>query len=64
MQLVGAQVGLVQLLQVGDRQVMSGFRKRAAHGPNFKAKLAPLVIEVMMDHLGTPWGQGTYPVVK
>ena len=28
------------------------------------AKLVPLVIEVMMDHPGTLWGQGTYPVVK
>ena len=28
------------------------------------AKLVPLVIEVMMDHPETLWGQGTYPVVK
>ena len=30
----------------------------------FMAKLVPLVIEVMMDHPETLWGQGTYPVVK
>jgi hypothetical protein len=64
MQLVGVQVGLLRPLQVGDRQVMNRFRKRAAHGPNFKAKLVPPVVEVMMDHPGTLWGQGTYPVVK
>jgi hypothetical protein len=28
------------------------------------AKLAPLVIEIMMDHPETLWGQGVYPVVK
>jgi hypothetical protein len=28
------------------------------------AKLVPLVIEVMMDHPDTLWGQGTYPVVE
>lgn len=29
----------------------------------FMAKLVPLVIEVMMDHPETLWGQGVYPVV-
>jgi MOSC domain-containing protein YiiM len=33
LQLLGVQVGPVQPLQVGDQQVMSGFRKRPAHGP-------------------------------
>jgi MOSC domain-containing protein YiiM len=33
LQLLGVQIGPVQPLQVGDQQVMSGFRKRAAHGP-------------------------------
>jgi len=28
------------------------------------AKLVPLVIEVMMDHPETLWGQGTYRVVS
>jgi hypothetical protein len=27
-------------------------------------KLVPLVIEVMMDHPGTLWGDAVYPVVK
>jgi len=31
---------------------------------NFMAKLVPLVIEVMMDHPGTLWGDACYPVVK
>jgi hypothetical protein len=31
---------------------------------NFMAKLVPLVIEVMMDHPETLWGEGCYPVVK
>jgi len=31
---------------------------------NFMAKLVPLVIEVMMDHPGTLWGDAVYPVVK
>jgi hypothetical protein len=31
---------------------------------NFMAKLVPLVIEIMMDHPETLWGQGVYPVVK
>ena len=28
------------------------------------AKLVPLVIEIMMDHLETLWGDACYPVVK
>jgi MOSC domain-containing protein YiiM len=32
LQLLGVQIGPVQPLQVGDQQVMSGFRKRPAHG--------------------------------
>ena len=32
MELLGLQVGTVQPLQVGDRRVMSGFRKHAMHG--------------------------------
>jgi hypothetical protein len=31
---------------------------------NFMAKLVPLVIEVMMDHPQTLWGDACYPVVK
>jgi MOSC domain-containing protein YiiM len=32
-QLLGIQVGAVQPLDVGDRRVMSGFRKHPMHGP-------------------------------
>ena len=31
---------------------------------NLMGKLVPLVIEVMMDHPGTLWGDAVYPVVK
>ena len=30
---------------------------------NLMGKLVPLVIEVMMDHPGTLWGDAVYPVV-
>jgi hypothetical protein len=31
---------------------------------NFMAKLVPLLIEIMMDHPETLWGEACYPVVK
>jgi len=31
---------------------------------NFTAKLVPLVVEIMMDHPQTLWGDACYPVVK
>jgi hypothetical protein len=31
---------------------------------NLMGKLVPLVIEIMMDNLGTLWGDACYPVVK
>jgi hypothetical protein len=31
---------------------------------NLMGKLVPLVVEVMMDHPGTLWGDAVYPVVK
>ena len=30
----------------------------------FMAKRVPLVIEIMLHHPGTPWGDACYPVVN
>ena len=31
---------------------------------NFMGKLVPLIIEIMMDHPETLWGEACYPVVR
>lgn len=53
-----------QLLHGGATWGSSVNRDQLRDCTNFMAKLVPLVIEVMMDHPETLWGQGTYPVVK
>jgi hypothetical protein len=53
-----------QLVHGGATWGSSVNREQLRDCTNFMAKLVPLVIEVMMDHPGTLWGQGTYPVVK
>lgn len=52
-----------QLVHGGATWDSSVNREQLRDCTNFMAKLVPLVIEVMMDHPGTLWGQGTYPVV-
>jgi hypothetical protein len=53
-----------QLVHGGATWGSSVNRDQLRDCTNFMGKLVPLVIEVMMDHPGTLWGQGTYPVVK
>jgi hypothetical protein len=53
-----------QLVHGGATWGSSVNREQLRDCTNFMAKLVPLVIEVMMDHPATLWGQGTYPVVK
>ena len=53
-----------QLVHGGATWGSSINREQLRDCTNFMAKLVPLVIEVMMDHPDTLWGQGTYPVVK
>ena len=53
-----------QLIHGGATWDSSVSREQLRDCTNFMAKLVPLVIEVMMDHPETLWGQGTYPVVK
>jgi hypothetical protein len=53
-----------QLIHGGATWQSSVNREQLRDCTNFMAKLVPLVIEVMMDHPETLWGQGTYPVVK
>lgn len=53
-----------QLVHGGATWGSSVNREQLRDCTNFMAKLVPLVIEVMMDHPDTLWGQGTYPVVK
>jgi hypothetical protein len=53
-----------QLVHGGATWSSSVNREQLRDCTNFMAKLVPLVIEVMMDHPETLWGQGTYPVVK
>jgi hypothetical protein len=53
-----------QLLHGGATWGSSVNRDQLRDCTTFMSKLVPLVIEVMMDHPGTLWGQGTYPVVK
>jgi len=53
-----------QLLHGGATWQSSVNREQLRDCTAFMAKLVPLVIEVMMDHPETLWGQGTYPVVE
>ena len=53
-----------QLVHGGATWGSSVNREQLRDCTNLMRKLVPLVIEVMMDHPETLWGQGTYPVVK
>ena len=53
-----------QLVHGGATWGSSVNREQLRDCTNFMAKLVPLVIEIMMDHPQTLWGQGVYPVVK
>lgn len=53
-----------QLVHGGATWGSSVNREQLRDCTNLMRKLVPLVIEVMMDHPATLWGQGTYPVVK
>jgi hypothetical protein len=53
-----------QLVHGGATWGSSVNREQLRDCTNFMAKLVPLVIEVMMDHPETLWGEGCYPVVK
>jgi hypothetical protein len=51
-------------LSCGGGDVASGLDRRALSWLDRSEPLVPLVIEIMMDHPETLWGQGVYPVVK
>ena len=53
-----------QLIHGGATWGSSVNREQLRDYTNFMGKLTPLVIEVMMDHPETLWGQACYPVVK
>lgn len=53
-----------QLVHGGATWGSSVNREQLRDCTSFMAKLAPLVIEVMMDHPETLWGDACYPVVK
>ena len=53
-----------QLVHGGATFGSSVNREQLRDCTRFMAKLVPLMIEVMMDHPETLWGEGTYPVVK
>jgi hypothetical protein len=53
-----------QLVHGGATWGSSVNREQLRDCTNFMAKLVPLVIEVMMDHPETLWGDACYPVVK
>jgi hypothetical protein len=53
-----------QVLHGGATWGSSVNREQLRDCTNFMAKLVPLVIEVMMDHPGTLWGDAVYPVVQ
>jgi hypothetical protein len=53
-----------QLVHGGATWGSSINREQLRDCTNFMAKLVPLVIEVMMDHPETLWGDAVYPVVK
>jgi hypothetical protein len=53
-----------QLVHGGATWGSSVNREQLRDCSNLMQKLVPLVIEVMMDHPGTLWGAGCYPVVE
>lgn len=53
-----------QLVHGGATWGSSVNRDQLRDCTNFMARLVPLVIEVMMDHPATLWGDGVYPVVE
>ena len=53
-----------QLIHGGATWGSSVNREQLRDCTNFMGKLTPLVIEVMMDHPETIWGDACYPVVK
>ena len=53
-----------QLIHGGATWGSSVNREQLRDCTNFMAKLVPLVIEIMMDHPQTLWGEACYPVVK
>jgi hypothetical protein len=53
-----------QLIHGGATWGSSVNREQLRDCTKFMSKLTPLVIEVMMDHPGTLWGDACYPVVK
>ena len=53
-----------QVLHGGATWGSSVNREQLRDCTNFMAKLVPLVVEVMMDHPDTVWGDACYPVVK
>jgi hypothetical protein len=53
-----------QLIHGGATWGSSVNREQLRDCTNFMGKLTPLVIEVMMDHPETLWGEACYPVVK
>ena len=53
-----------QVLHGGATWGSSVNREQLRDCTNFMAKLVPLVVEVMMDHPETLWGDAVYPVVK
>ena len=53
-----------QVIHGGATWGSSVNREQMRDCTNFMAKLVPLVIEVMMDHPETLWGDAGYPVVK
>ena len=53
-----------QILHGGATWGSSVNREQLRDCTNFMAKLVPLVIDVMMDHPGTLWGDACYPVVS
>lgn len=52
-----------QLIHGGATWASAVNREQVRDCTRFMAKLVPLVIEIMMDHPGTLWGDPTYPVV-
>lgn len=52
-----------QLMHGGATWNGSVNRDQVRDGANLLGKLVPMIIELMMDNPGTPWGEPTFPVV-